>query len=161
MKSAEVYVDLDGEVISLSELDREERALVSRLRGRAATNPSWDDFDNYAYAAMRAFYDTRGVPRSHRRNKVVFKVVQDLSARLGIAQGMIRPPDYLGQLEDLVLNRFPSRRAFCEATGISQTMLGHVLAGRKDLSLESLSKALERIGYRLRIVPAPKAKRTG
>jgi hypothetical protein len=40
-------------------------------------------------------------------------------------------------------------------------MLSHVLAGRKDLSLEALSKALDRIGYRLRIVPAARAKRTG
>jgi hypothetical protein len=40
-------------------------------------------------------------------------------------------------------------------------MLSHVLAGRKDLSLESLGKALERIGYRLRIVPSPAMKKTG
>jgi hypothetical protein len=39
--------------------------------------------------------------------------------------------------------------------GISEDMLSHVLAGRKDLSLEALTTALERIGYRLRIVPAP------
>jgi hypothetical protein len=30
-----------------------------------------------------------------------------------------------------------------------------VLAGRKDLSLEALTEALRRIGYRLRLVPAP------
>ncbi len=40
-------------------------------------------------------------------------------------------------------------------------MLSHVLAGRKDLSLAALSKALARIGYRLRLVPAAGAKRTG
>jgi hypothetical protein len=41
-------------------------------------------------------------------------------------------------------------------------MLSHVLAGRKDLSVASLSKALERIGYRLKFTPAaPAKKRTG
>jgi hypothetical protein len=47
-------------------------------------------------------------------------------------------------------------------------MLSHVLAGRKDLSLGALTRALGRIGYRLRIVPAPEPqpaagtrKRTG
>jgi hypothetical protein len=39
-------------------------------------------------------------------------------------------------------------------------MLSHVLAGRKDLSLESLSKAPEGIGYRLSFVPAERGKRT-
>jgi hypothetical protein len=46
-------------------------------------------------------------------------------------------------------------RAFCKATGLSEDMLGHVLAGRKELSLEALRKGLERIGYRLRIVLGP------
>jgi hypothetical protein len=46
-------------------------------------------------------------------------------------------------------------------------MLSQVLAGRKDLSLAALTQALERIGYRLRIMPAagqeqkPARKRTG
>jgi hypothetical protein len=39
-------------------------------------------------------------------------------------------------------------------------MLSHVLAGRKDLSLESLSRALDRVGYRLSFVPTTPAKRT-
>jgi hypothetical protein len=38
-------------------------------------------------------------------------------------------------------------------------MLSPVLAGRKDLSLAKLAGALKRIGYRLRIVPAPKVGR--
>lgn len=42
------------------------------------------------------------------------------------------------------------------ATGLSEDMLSHVLAGRQDLSLAAMTKALERIGYRLRIVPALK-----
>jgi hypothetical protein len=37
-------------------------------------------------------------------------------------------------------------------------MLSHVLAGRKDLSLAALTKALQRIGYRLCIVPMPAVK---
>jgi hypothetical protein len=40
-------------------------------------------------------------------------------------------------------------------------MLSHVLAGRKDLSLAALTKALQRVGYRLRIVPVPERKPAG
>jgi hypothetical protein len=70
-------------------------------------------------------------------------------------------------LEDLVREKFASQRAFCKATGLSEDMLSHVLAGRKDLSLARLTAALARIGYVLRIVPMPecahgqKRKQTG
>jgi hypothetical protein len=34
-------------------------------------------------------------------------------------------------------------------------MLSHVLAGRKDFSMQSLVQALDKIGYALRILPKP------
>jgi hypothetical protein len=95
------------------------------------------------------------VPRTQSRESVVYRVAQDLSSRLGLASGQIRPDDYQGELEDLIRDNYPTRRAFCEATGLSEDMLSHVLAGRKDLSLSKLTEALSRIGYRLKIVPAP------
>jgi hypothetical protein len=57
--------------------------------------------------------------RSYRGGKIpsmpIYRIAQDLSSRLGIARGMIRPPDYLDQLEDLALDHFPSRRAFLQS----------------------------------------------
>jgi hypothetical protein len=160
MKSGD-YVDLYGNTISLANLDAEERSLVAQLRRRARTKPSWCDFNNDAMRVVGEFYDARRVSRRKASQTSAFRIALDLGNRLGIAQGKVSPPSYRGELRHLIL-QFPSRRAFCKATGISQDMLSHVLAGRKDLSLESLSKALERIGYRLRIVPAAaKAKRTG
>jgi hypothetical protein len=156
-----VYLDLDGNAISLDGLDAAERRLLARLERRARTDPDWCDFDNYRIPAVTTFYADRGLSRAHTIRTPVYRIAQDLSARLGIAQGLIWPPDYLDQFEDLVLNHFPSRRAFCQASGLSEEVVDDVLARRKDLSLESLSKALERAGYRLRIVPATRAKRTG
>jgi hypothetical protein len=156
-----VYLDLDSNAIALDGLDAEERRLLGRLERRARTHPDWYGFDNYWISAVAEFYDARGLSRSQTIKTPIYQIAQDLSARLGIAQGMIRPPEYLDQLEDLVLNHFPSRRAFCKATGLSKDLLDAVLAGRKELSLEALSKALERIGYQLRIVPAGRAKQTG
>jgi len=152
-------LDLDGSAISLDQLDSDEKRLLARLERRARTHPDWSDFDNFWAPAVAAFYDARGLPRSQTIRTPVYQIAQDLSARLGIAQGMVRSPDYLDQLEDLVLNHFPSRTAFCKASGLSQATLDGVLAGRMDLPLESLSKALERTGYRLRIVPALGAKK--
>jgi hypothetical protein len=161
MTRSETYTDLDGNQISLGQLDAEERRLVNRLRRPAGLNPDWDDFDNFCYKAVGDFYDARGVPRKLSRNSVPFRVAQDLSGRIAVATGMARLGDYRDELEDLIRERFRSRSAFCKATGISPDMLSHVLAGRKDLSLEALSAALQRIGYRLRIMPAARPKRTG
>jgi hypothetical protein len=155
MKATEVYIDLDGHQVALASLDAAERQLVARLRRRARTNPDWNAFDNYWTVAVPAFYRARGLSRKAVLRTPVWHIAQDLSSRLGIASGLVRPDDYLGDLEDLIREKFPSRRAFCKATGISEDVLRQVLAGRKDLSLEALTTALERIGYRLRIVPMP------
>jgi hypothetical protein len=152
---------LEGNTISLDGLDTEERRLLARLRRRARTHPDWNDFDNYWLQAVAAFYDARGISRAVSRRTAVFRVAQDLSGRLAIAAGMARPPDYRDQLDDLIRERFSSRRAFCEAAGISEDLLSHVLAGRKHLSLEKLSQALERIGYRLQFTPLSRRKQTG
>jgi hypothetical protein len=157
------YVNIYGETISLDELDAEERTLVTRLRRRARIHPGWCEFGNFFMHAVGAFYDARGMSRKLVAKTAVFRIALDLSSRLGIAEGKIAPPSfgYRDQLERLVL-QFPTRRDFCKAAGISQPMLSHVLAGRKDLSVASLSKALERIGYQMQFTPAASAKkRTG
>jgi hypothetical protein len=162
-----VYVDLDGHEYCLEHLDADERKLLARIRRRARTSPDWNAFDNYWTNAVPALYVERGVPRKEVPRTLLWRIAQDLSGRLGIAAGLVRPDDYQGDLENLVREKFPSQRAFCRATGLSEDMLSHVLAGRKDLSLASLTQALARIGYQLRIVPVPecarrqKQKRTG
>jgi hypothetical protein len=146
---------MDGREICLGHLDAEERKLLAQIRRRARTHPDWDAFDNYWTQAVGEFYDGRGVPRKLSRESVVYRVAQDLSSRIAVAAGLARVGDYRDELEDLIASRYPSRRAFCEATGLGEDMLSHVLAGRKDLSVPALTRALERIGHRLRIVPAP------
>jgi transcriptional regulator with XRE-family HTH domain len=155
------YVNLYGESIWLDGLDAEELALVNRLRRRARTKPGWSDFSNFASKTVNDFYDRRGISREESGRSPAFDIAVDLSNRLGIDEGKVEPPtfDYREQLERLVL-QYPTRRAFCKAAGISQDMLSHVLAGRKDLSLETLARALNRLGYRLQFVRTAHAKRT-
>ncbi|HEY8504237.1 MAG TPA: hypothetical protein VIL46_06610, partial [Gemmataceae bacterium] len=104
-------------------------------------------------AEVARFYSARGLNRAQIAGTVVFRVAQDIDSRMRVAAGHARAPDYRDELEALVLSRFPTRRAFCEATGISEDMLSHVLARRKHLAIDTLSAALEKIGYRLHIVP--------
>jgi hypothetical protein len=155
VKTTDVYVDLDEQEISLIHLDAEERKLVARMQRRARTHPDWDAFDNWWTVVIPAFYQARGLAREVVPRTIPWRIGQDLSARLGIAAGLVRPEDYRDDLEDLIREKYPSRRAFCQATGIAEDMLSHVLAGRKDLSLAKLTAVLARVGYRLRIVPGP------
>jgi hypothetical protein len=166
VKPTDVYVDLVGNKYFLAGLDAEERRLLAGLRRRAQKSPDWDAFDNYWTQAVTRFYDARSLSRAESSQTAVFQIAQDLSGRLAVAAGLARVGDYRDDLQGLIREHFPTRRAFCKATGLSEDMLSHVLAGRKDLSLTALTKALERIGYTLCIRPtgqpiSARGRRTG
>jgi hypothetical protein len=161
MSRNDVYVDLKGQEISLAPLNADERRLIARLRRRAGTHPAWDDFDNYWTRAIARFAEEQGLSRSAVRRTAVYRIAQDLSGRLAVAAGLARAPDYRDELAELIQRHFPTRRAFCEATGLSEDLLSHALAHRKHLSLQTLTEALRRIGYAIHITPALERKQTG
>src|SRR5207249_4398990 len=98
MKQTDVYVDLDGQEISLVHLDAEERKLLARILKRARTNPDWDAFDNWWTVAVPAFYQSRGLARKLVTRTVPWKIAQDQSGRLGLAAGLIEPDSWRGDL---------------------------------------------------------------
>lgn len=117
----------------------------------------WNEFENYWFAKIGRFYDQRRIPRKESRHTAVFRIAQDLSSRNGIRTGYVRMPDYRDELAVMIQRRFKSRREFCQATGISEGMLSHVLARRKHLSIETLTDALAKVGYSLQITPIESA----
>jgi hypothetical protein len=147
------YVDLGMRQIPLAGLDKEERQLIRRLQRRAREHPDWNDFDNYSLKQVAAFYEGRGLSRSEVTQTAAWRIAQDLSGRLGIAAGWVRPPDFLGELMGVVYGRYRNLRAFCEATGLSEELVRGVLAGRKQIAFDTLDEALSRIGYAIRILP--------
>jgi hypothetical protein len=152
MKSRSYYIDLDGDVIPLEGLDASERKLLSRVQTFAATEPSWDEFDNFYIREVARFYDTRKLPRAKLVKSPIFLIGKDLSSRIALAAGKVREGD---DLEWLIRDNFKSQREFCKATGLAEDMLSHVLAGRKHLAIDTLEAALAKIGYRLRVVKLP------
>ena len=147
------YIDLKGCELSLSDLDAEERKFVAELQARYEKSPDWNEFENYWTNAVAEFYGSRGLTRRESRQKAVYRIAQDLGNRLAIAAGLARAPDYRDELDTIVRTHFRTRREFCDATGLAEDMLSHVLARRKHLSMETLISALSRIGYSVRIVP--------
>lgn len=150
---SDLYIDLRGQQHSLSRLDEDERKLLACLEQRSQSGAGWYDFENYWTRAVWELYQPRGLTRKEARETVVYRIAQDLGSRIAIASGLARMPDYRDELADLIRRRFKTRRAFCEATGISEDMLSHVLARRKHLAIDTLQEALARIGCTLRIMP--------
>lgn len=153
MSHPEPYTDIRGTAIPLCELDVDELALVKHLCDFVASSPTWNEFGNFYMPTVGNFYAARGLSRRETTETVPWRIAQDLYARIGLAEGQVRAPSYRGELELLILKRFKTRRAFCEATGLSEDMLSHVLAGRKNLSIDALTEALGRIGYGVHIAP--------
>ena len=151
MRIADRYFDLKGHEISLKELTDAERALIAEMMVAADTATDWSDFSNLWPMRVAELY--RNLTRAQIRHSVAYRVCQDLDSRFAVSRGLARRPDYRDELASLIEQRFHTRRAFCEATGLSEDMLSHVLAGRKHLAINTLEESLHRIGYSLHIMP--------
>jgi hypothetical protein len=149
------YLDLKNRSYSLAELTTDEKQLISECKKFAEAKPDWGDYTNHWIPKAEALLSKYGLDRPQMIRSTLWRIVQDIGARLHIESGLARSPDYRDELEQIIRERFSTRRAFCEATGLSEDMLSHVLARRKHLAIDTLADALGRIGYALRILPAP------
>lgn len=147
------YTDLDGRTYSVASLAADERQLIKELFDRAASKPDWGDYRNFWMAKVGDFYKARGLSRKETIGTIPYRIGQDLCSRIGIKAGFVRPSDYRDELEGLIRTKFRTQREFCEATGLAEDMLSHVLAKRKHLAVDTLAEALAKIGYTLHIVP--------
>ncbi len=147
------YVNLKGDFICVADLTDVEQKFVAKLKRQAKQHPDWNEFWNFWTHGVADFYKESGLTRKQIRETGVYRIAQDLGSRLAIQAGVARAPDYRDELDALIRSRFQTRREFCQATGLTEDMLSHVLAGRKHLAIETLSEALQKIGFSLRIVP--------
>ncbi len=153
-KQAELYRNLKGESFSIHGLPEDERKLITELQSKAKRTKEWSSFRNFWMSRVGEFYEQKGLSRPQILKTAGYRIGQDLASRMGIKQGWMRHPDYRDELESIIHQRFKTRREFCEATGLSEDMVSHVLAKRKHLAVNTLEESLRRIGYTLHIAPA-------
>ncbi len=152
------YTDLDGRDYGLATLAPDEMELIRRLHEFSTRNPDWFAYRNYYVAELAKFGNSRGLTRRETTQTTAWRIAQDLAGRIAIAAGLAKRSDYRSELETLIHTKFRTRREFCEATGLSEDMLSHVLAKRKNLSIDALADALAQIGYTIHITPLPEVK---
>jgi len=153
MIQANVNTSREGLRYVIVPLDEDERKLLEDLQRFGEKTTNWPDFRNYYINEVGQFYEGRGLSRKEVIETPIWKIAQDICGRIQIAQGEALPSDYRDELELLVQTKFKSRREFCKATGLSEDMLSHVLAGRKNFRIDTLTDALAKIGYTLHIAP--------
>ncbi|HEY4232177.1 MAG TPA: hypothetical protein VGM76_02010 [Lacipirellulaceae bacterium] len=157
MIQANKYFDYRGQVIDTTSLDDEELRLVDELEQFAKdhSDARTSEYHNFYLRRVGGFYERRGLSRRETTKTIVWRIAQDINGRLMIAAGLAKRHDYRDEIERLILMKYKSRRAFCEATGLSEDMLSHVLAKRKNLGIETLADALAKIGYTINITQMP------
>lgn len=132
-----VFQTITGRKLQLADLDTRERRFLAAVRRQYEREPEWSQFG--------AWWPTEMERAGLGSESALYRVCQDLEARLGIAQGKVAPPDYRDYLADLIKERFGSRYRFCQETGVDPGHLSRVLASRSDLSFQALQRVLNEL----------------
>jgi hypothetical protein len=140
-QNAPAYKTITGRRIAMSNLTEPEYAFLAKVAKKYSAKQNWTRFA----AWWNAEFNGAGLSTS----SVVYRICQDLEARLGINQGKVSPPDYRDYLAELIDTQFSSRLEFCKATELDPGQLSRVLAGRADLSVKVLEKVLELLHARV------------
>lgn len=140
-----LFRTITGRTFDLDRLGADERDFLTRVRQRFETRPQWTAFGSWWVSQWQAC--------SLPDDSPVWRICQDLEARLGIAQKKVAPPDYRDYLADLIEQEFGSRYKFCKATGVDPGQLSRVLAGKSELSIPVLSKMLGTLRASLVVQP--------
>jgi hypothetical protein len=152
------HTTLQGLELDLTSLTAEEAAVFDEARRAYAESPEWHVFKQKWLNEVLSIYDRQNLPRREAVSKPLYRAVQDLGSRLMVQAGYAKMPSYREQIVAIIEEKFATRREFCEATGLSEDMLSHVLKGRKDVSIATLTESLRKIGYALSIVPLPRTR---
>ncbi|HEY3243162.1 MAG TPA: helix-turn-helix domain-containing protein [Phycisphaerae bacterium] len=150
------YETIHGKRVPLDQLDAEEQRTFDRLYRYALGNPDWNEFCNRLWREVQKCYLPRGLSPRQITRRLLYQVAQDMESRLGIAQGRVRESEYRDELASLIQQAGLTRYRLSQRTGVSQDLLSHVLKGRKDLSLKSLKKLLDALGYRIAFTRKPR-----
>lgn len=131
----QLYRTITGGRISLSGLSDAEYGFLNLVAKKYDARKEWTRFA----AWWNAKFNASGLTTV----SVVYRICQDLEARLGINQGKVSPPDYRDYLSELIGAQFGSRKEFCRAAGVDPGQLSRVLANRDNLSVKALLQVME------------------
>jgi hypothetical protein len=113
------YITITGRAYDLKDLNQNEIRFLLSVQRKYQPRPEWTEFS----AWWTREFDKSGLSI----RSAIYRVCQDMEARLGIAQGKVSPPDYRDHLCDFIEEKYGSQDKFCEKMGIDRTMLNRLL----------------------------------
>ena len=122
------YQTLKNEIYDLDSLPADQQSIYEAVWGFYQQEPTWDTFTAFWLGQV-----DRLQPKLTRAEIVetpIFKICEDMDARLAIKQGYARPGDYRDELQMIIDEKFHSRYAFCQITGLDEGYLSRVLNKR-------------------------------
>ena len=143
------YQTLKQEIYDLDALPPDQQSMYEVVWDVYQQEPAWDTFTAFWLAQV-----DRLQPQFTRKDITetpIFKICEDLDARLAINQGYTRPSDYRDELQMIIEQKFPSRYAFCQTIGLDEGYLSRVLNKRQHISMKKLAHILDAIGYEVTI----------
>ena len=150
------YRTLTGREVDTSSLNSKQRKTFELLLELHKLGMARKDFSNRHQAELK-----KALPKldpDERFKHPLYRIAEDLEMRLGIAQGLIAPPDYRDYIAEAIEEKYGSRYKFCKETGVSQSLLSQVFAGKKDLSLSKLKEIADLLGLKLVLMPLKEAE---
>ena len=143
------YQTLKQEIYDLDALPPEQQSVYEEVWNFYQQAPDWDTFTAVWLAQIDRLYPQ--LSRKDITETPLFKICEDLDARLAINQGYTRPSDYRDELQRIIKQKFPSRYAFCQTIGLDEGYLSRVLNKRQHISMKKLAQILDAIGYEVTI----------
>ncbi|PIP85008.1 MAG: hypothetical protein COR54_00865 [Elusimicrobia bacterium CG22_combo_CG10-13_8_21_14_all_63_91] len=131
------YETVTGRQIDLRSLTADEKDCLTFVLSKYKEKPGWSEFAAWWFN----YVDDRRIGS----DSPVQRICSDLEARIGIAEGKVKPPDYQDYLAAFIDEQYGSRYKFCQATGVDQGQLSKVISGKADLSLDLLRKVLSHL----------------
>jgi len=86
------YQTLDGTVYSLETLPTRERRALAAMLTEYQEQPDWVEFEKSCLARVRELIPTTPSGRERFAKTALWRVVEDLASRLGIAGGHVAEP---------------------------------------------------------------------
>jgi len=145
------YTLLNGTTYDTADLSPPERAVLEEVYAFYRTGPEWSQFFNFWFKRVQMTFASW--PRQKVSALPIFQICQDLEARLGMAQGKVKPPDYREQLSQLIQAQYPDREALCRTAGLECEVVDRVLAGEGDVSMAQFQALLAALDCTLQVVP--------
>jgi two-component system cell cycle sensor histidine kinase/response regulator CckA len=145
------YPTATGFELELGDLTATEVTFLNGILREYQRKPDWTQFS--------AWWTKEVLKSGLGSDSRVYRICQDLEARLGIAQGKVALPEYRDYLSDLIQARYGSRYRFCKATDTDPGQLSRVFSGNADLSFEAIRKLGKQFGFSIALVPNESLRR--